>query len=406
MQFHPVANIFPMMSAEEFDALKADIAKHGQREPIYVWQGQIIDGRNRYKACEDLGVMPITRQWNGEGSLVEFVVSLNLHRRHLSQSQKAMVAVNMLPAIEAEARERQLATLKQNTVVANLPQRDAEPQAKSRDRAGAIMGVSGRMVSDAKTLIETAPDLASKVESGKSTIHDAMKEVRRRGKAEEGKRLAEVAKAMPKTDRYVIHTCDIANLVSGGYVQRASVDWVITDPPYPREYLPVYSTLSKICAEVLKPGGSALVMCGQSYLPEVVARLSESLAYHWTLAYLVPGQSLQLFAKKVYTFWKPVLWFVNGTYSGDWVGDLAKSEGNDKRFHDWGQSESGMYDLMRRFIKPGQTVLDPFLGAGTTGVGALSLGAQFIGVDISQDSVDIAHARLATALKESANDAE
>lgn len=161
MQFHPVANIFPMMSAEEFDALKADIAKHGQREPIYVWQGQIIDGRNRYKACEDLGVMPITRQWNGEGSLVEFVVSLNLHRRHLSQSQKAMVAVNMLPAIEAEARERQLATLKQNTVVANLPQRDAEPQAKSRDRAGAIMGVSGRMVSDAKTLIETAPDLWS-----------------------------------------------------------------------------------------------------------------------------------------------------------------------------------------------------------------------------------------------------
>ena len=83
MQFHSVANIFPMMSAEEFAALKADIQTNGLREPIWLHDNQIIDGRNRYNACEAVGVEPRFREWDGKGSLVAFVVSLNLVRRRL-----------------------------------------------------------------------------------------------------------------------------------------------------------------------------------------------------------------------------------------------------------------------------------------------------------------------------------
>ncbi|GBE53916.1 hypothetical protein BMS3Bbin15_00062 [archaeon BMS3Bbin15] len=106
MKFHTITNIFPMMSEEEFTDLMEDIKKHGLRETIWTWKGEIVDGRNRYLACTKAGIEPQLREWDGEGSLVEFVVSLNLHRRHLSQSQKAMISENMLPFLEEEAKER------------------------------------------------------------------------------------------------------------------------------------------------------------------------------------------------------------------------------------------------------------------------------------------------------------
>jgi len=116
LQYHPVSNIFPLMQDAEFLDLKQDISEHGQLEPIWLHHdGSIIDGRNRYRACIDLGIEPKYRTWEGEGSLTAFVVGLNLHRRHLTSGQCAAIAVEMLPMLEAEARERQLATLKQNT---------------------------------------------------------------------------------------------------------------------------------------------------------------------------------------------------------------------------------------------------------------------------------------------------
>ena len=74
------------LSAKQERALVADIQEHGLREAIWIHGGKIIDGRNRFKACERLGIKPAFRKWNGKGSLVSFVVSLNLHRRHLNEA--------------------------------------------------------------------------------------------------------------------------------------------------------------------------------------------------------------------------------------------------------------------------------------------------------------------------------
>lgn len=176
-----------------------------------------------------------------------------------------------------------------------------------------------------------------------------------------------------------------------------TVDWVITDPPYPKEFLEVYDDLGRVAAHVLKPGGSLLCMIGQSYLPAIVEVLSRHLTYHWTMAYLTPGgQATQIFPRKINTFWKPILWFVKDDYAGAWIGDVARSSpnDNDKRFHEWGQSESGMHDLMVRFVKSGDCVLDPFMGGGTTGVIALKLGARFFGFDGDKDAFNEAVVRL------------
>jgi DNA modification methylase len=115
------------------------------------------------------------------------------------------------------------------------------------------------------------------------------------------------------------------------------------------------------------------------------------------LSYLTPGgQSPQIFPRKVNTFWKPVLWFVQGDYKGEWIGDVAKSavNDNDKRFHTWGQSESGMAELVEKFTRAGDVILDPFIGGGTTAIVALKLNRQIIGVDKDAACIDTTRERI------------
>lgn len=204
--------------------------------------------------------------------------------------------------------------------------------------------------------------------------------------------------AVPWTEMELPERC---RLLCGDFEEIAqalddgSFDAIITDPPYPRKFLPLYRTLAKEAKRLLKVGGSLLVMVGQSYLPEVFALMVPHIRYQWTVAYLTPGgQSAQLWQRKVNTFWKPVLWFVNGEYEGDWLGDVAQSAANDKRFHQWGQSESGMADLIERFTYPGDRILDPFCGGGTTGVVALAMDRLFVGVDNDTTAVQKAKARI------------
>lgn len=176
------------------------------------------------------------------------------------------------------------------------------------------------------------------------------------------------------------------------------VDYIITDPPYGKEYLNLYNELGFIAKRVLKENGSLLVMTGQSYLPEIYRRLSKSLTYNWTIAYLTPGgKAVQLWDRKVNTFWKPLLWFVKGKYEGKWIGDVTKSDVNDneKEHTEWQQSESGFLDIIQRFTNPGDLILDPFMGSGTTGIVAVKLGRKFIGIDKDREMIETATRRFA-----------
>ena len=226
-------------------------------------------------------------------------------------------------------------------------------------------------------------------------VKAARKKDRREAK-EEAKKFS-VPKELPDT-------CElfVADIESGiERVPKNSVDFIITDPPYPKEYIYLYECLSDLAADVLKDGGSLLVMCGQSYLPEVIEKLCTSMTYHWTLCYLTPGgQSPSLWQKNTNTFWKPIIWMTKGKYKGDYIGDVIKTDvnSNDKRFHEWGQSENGMASIIEKFTYPGDVIMDPFLGGGTTGVCAVSMGRRFIGCDISEECVNKSRERIINSL--------
>jgi hypothetical protein len=95
LEFHQAAEIFPLMTGPELEALVADIHEHGQREHIVLLDGKILDGRNRYRACQEIVIDPVTVNWCGEGSRQAYAVSMNLHRPHLNESQRAIVAARL-----------------------------------------------------------------------------------------------------------------------------------------------------------------------------------------------------------------------------------------------------------------------------------------------------------------------
>lgn len=204
MKFHEVADIFPMMSSEEYESLKADIKQNGLLQPIWTYEDQIIDGRNRYNACLDLGIIPQYQIWNGTGSLVAFVVSLNLQRRHLNSSQKAFVALEVERLLAVEARERQreagAKNLQNYLVNQNFDEldetvelfEDPEPvnmkkplptkpeisktpikQPQASEQAAKLTGTNRQYVADAKSIQEKAPDVAEAVKSGAIKIYEA-----------------------------------------------------------------------------------------------------------------------------------------------------------------------------------------------------------------------------------------
>ena len=166
-EFHEVANIFPMMQGEEFAALKADIETNGLREPIWLHpDGRIIDGRNRYLACCELGIEPEYHTWNGAGSLVAFVVSLNLHRRHLTPMQRAGVAVDILPMLEVEAHERYAATVGRPSKSDQKIDQISERVPQAAEQAATIVGTNRQYVADMKRYKEQAPEVFDLARAG------------------------------------------------------------------------------------------------------------------------------------------------------------------------------------------------------------------------------------------------
>lgn len=95
LAFHPLADIFPLLSGNEFDALVADINTHGVIEPIWLYESQLIDGRNRYRACQQLSIECPTRIYDGDDP-VGFRIAANAEKiKTMNKFQRACVVIEI-----------------------------------------------------------------------------------------------------------------------------------------------------------------------------------------------------------------------------------------------------------------------------------------------------------------------
>ncbi len=169
-KFHPAADLFPLLRGEAFQKLVEDIRKNGLLEPILLdAEGRILDGRNRYRACLEAGVEPRFVDWECQGSEAEFSLSRNLHRRHLNESQRALVAARLAKLMEIEAVKRKGRQREEN--LANLP---GSRRGESREKAAAMVNVSPRLIGHAiKLLRDAGEELIAAVESGGLAVSTA-----------------------------------------------------------------------------------------------------------------------------------------------------------------------------------------------------------------------------------------
>lgn len=177
-EVHPAANLFPMMGEKELAELAKDIWQYGQRIAAVVFDGKLLDGRNRVAACKMAGVAPHYVTLEVCPSPTAFVVSANVHRRHLTAAQKSVLATEVLPLFEAEAKARQ----RKSADVPNkkVAVREIIPQAskgKATEKAAAAVGVNPRYVSDAKRIKEKSPKTFEKMRSGQISIPEAKKSI-------------------------------------------------------------------------------------------------------------------------------------------------------------------------------------------------------------------------------------
>ncbi len=165
---HPAADLFPMLPQADLETMAADIKANGQAVPIAILNAAfIIDGRNRYAACKLAGVEPKTREmqseFSDEAEVIRFIISTNIHRRHLTESQRAMIASELAKLGDGQR-----------------PGASIEAPAMTQDQAASAMQVSRASVQRAREVQEKAPDLVAQVKSGEIKVSKAASMARER----------------------------------------------------------------------------------------------------------------------------------------------------------------------------------------------------------------------------------
>lgn len=182
---HPAAMLFPLLQGTEFGALVEDIEINGLREPIVLYQGVVLDGRNRLRACELAGVPPRFVEWDGVGSPLAFIVSRNLRRRHLNESQRSILGAQVKAMFEEEAQQRdefnrfsKRPGYDSNEGVCDEKHREfpvgANLHPRLNEQAAALLNVSARSIATASRVVESGdPEVIDAIVAGDISVSDA-----------------------------------------------------------------------------------------------------------------------------------------------------------------------------------------------------------------------------------------
>jgi 16S rRNA G966 N2-methylase RsmD len=378
---HPAADLFPLLEGQEFIDLIEDIRSRGLNEPVWMYGDVLLDGRNRWRACNKAGVKVRTRRYVGDDPL-GFSIAQNVKRRHLDVGQRAAIALRALPLFAKEAARRQREAGRYGREGGR-----GKKKPPSHDRGKALraptsaalaaktVGVSARSVENFKWLQSTAPDLARQVEVGAQRLSRACRIARDR--ISDGRKRAALAPP-PAHLRAEVRLGAFQEVLS----DMRDVDAVITDPPYEEASLQLLRDLALFADRALKPNGVLAVMYSQDRLPQAFERLSVGRSYRWTMCVMVSRKGWLVHPRKVLSSWKPVLIFGGGRLVSDVIEVREDDIDDGRRRHPHGQSLGAFRAIVERLTRPGDLVVDPCAGGGTTLIAATQLGRHAIGCDV------------------------
>lgn len=223
MKYHPLADVFPLIEGAEFDALVADVAKQGLLEAIVTLDGDILDGRNRYRACVAAGVEPHFEVFEGADP-VAFVVSKNVARRHLDESQRAIAAAKIANIQHGGDRSKR--------PIGHLKQQEASD----------LLNVGDRSIRRAREVLnEGTPELVKAVEAGRVSV-SAAADVATLPKVEQTeivakgeKEILEAAKRI-RLQKAEVRRAEIQAIAATQvHIPAGKFSTIVIDPPWPME---------------------------------------------------------------------------------------------------------------------------------------------------------------------------
>jgi len=401
IQSHEYADIFPMMDGTDFDNLKKDLTDNGfdRTRPIILHDSKILDGRNRFKACIELNIKPSFEKFEGEEPL-KFVISTNLNRRHLTESQRACVSQDCLPFFEAEAKKREFGGIP----VPNLE------QGRSVEHAGKMFNVGKTYVSEAKKIKEVRPELFEEVKQGKRKLHEVFAEIK---KEETILKLKEDVKEVESEELNLFEGDCLTEI---NKIENDSVACLIIDPPYGIDYQSNYKLAKhdKIDSDI----SDAFKLLDKSLKMVKPKMKKDSHVYiftTWKVYEKVKPIVEKYFEVKNCLIWNKNNWSMgdlNGNYAEKYEMIIFATQGNRRllgekrpinvldfeRTNNSNHPTEKPVELLKELIKnstvEGEVVLDYFAGSGSTMVASKELNRVSYGIEKDKNYIDVIKGRL------------
>lgn len=372
--------IFGLLEKSDYEALKQDIQKNGVKVELHILPDKtVICGHQRLMIAKELGIdhlrCKIVSGLDTPDQIKEYVIIDNLLRRQLTIEKRSFLELELYLMKEKKQGKRTDLTLSQNETKLDLYQEIADQQKISRSQVA-------RDITYARA-VKNNPDLKNK----------KMSEVLQIEKHKKRKEKMELLSNDYKEDGSIEVIINDFRKVD---VTADSIDLIVTDPPYPQEFLGLWKDLGAFAERVLKPGGFLVVYSGVLHLPEVFANLSyENLKYYWSYAYLFTKTDLTL-ARNIINEWKPILIYQKLPFQkvSKTLRDKIDFDVPDKTLHKWQQGEKAFEYFIENFSNPNDMVCDPFTGSGTVPLCCKRLKRKCIAIEIDKECEKIIKGRL------------
>ncbi len=388
------------LKPDEYAELEKSILEEGCRDPIITWKGVIVDGHNRYTICRkhNLEFKTVERDFESRDDAKVWMIRNQIGRRNLNDYERSRLALKMKPLISKKAKENQACG--RGGVLLSQNSAKASEKVDTRAELAKIAGVSHDTIARIEKIVQKAPEeVKEKLRRGdpgvsiNKVFNDIKKEeTLQRHREELAEKGAAVVKLPPSVQVYHGDFLKDYHILGEG-----SVDCIITDPPYVKDWLENYEGFARAAEYVLKPGGFLITYVGHIHLDRILDQMCRHLDFYWIAALKHAGTTKAVHSRSVMCGFKPILIFHKPPRMAPkrYFCDVILGTGREKSAHEWQQGKEELRQIFEPFTDPGDTVLDPFMGSGTVLDMAREMGRKAIGFDIDAVNVQIVRGRVA-----------
>lgn len=407
----PFLELLPRLEGKDYEELKADIQKRGVVVPVILDENNnILDGNHRILIAQELGILSSVkfevRPGLDETEKWYLAYDLNLHRRHLTTDQRAKIAIQLRQDGLSYPQIAEKLGVDHATVISDIKKSGCEfpqPQkvigkdgktypAKKRKFESSQTSIFTVGANGAAKIVDTLQSINTEQLPNKPLTQKRFERIAREAQANQ-RRQEKIEQPGPNLPANIdIRLGDFVEILND--VPDNSIDLIFTDPPYLGEYLPLWLELSKLAQRVLKPGKLLIAYSGQYHLLKAMNHLAEYLEYFWLGSLKLNGPHNIIRQKQIYNDAKPLLFFSKNEYQPtNFFSDFIENDKPEKDNHDWQQGIAPATYYLEKLTGPGNTILDPFLGSGTTAEAAHKLQLNFIGCDIDPNAIILTQER-------------